>query len=709
MPKTDPIESTRNIGIIAHIDAGKTTTTERILFYTGVSQRIGEVHDGKAVMDWMDQEQERGITITSAATTCFWRGCRVNIIDTPGHVDFTIEVERSLRVLDGVVAVFCAVGGVQPQSETVWRQSDRYGVPRLAFINKMDRQGADHLRCVSEIRERLLAKPVLLQLPIGREDKFEGVVDLLEMKAYYYSRDPREPQSIREEEVPPAMAEEARAARANIVELLADVDENLVEDFLEGREVDAARLRSIVRRGTLELKCVPVLLGSAFKNKGVQPLLDAVVDYLPSPADIRPVEGANPKGGVETRTADPGAPFSALAFKLWNDAYAGHLTFLRVYSGTVRTGDQVYNSVKGTRERVGRLLKMHANKREEIKEAAAGDIVAAVGLKNSATGDTLCSESSPIVLGNMVIPEPVIHSAVNVKSKDDQDKLSAALAKLAAEDPSFRVRTDPETGETVMSGMGELHLEILAERLRREFKLQVALGAPQVAYRETITKAVEAEGRHVKQTGGHGQYAVVELRLEPLPPGSGLVYETEVVGGTVPKEYHNSVGEGVMDACRRGGVRAGFPVTDLKAVLFDGSYHEVDSSEMAFATAGSLGLREGLKKGGSVILEPVMDLEIVTPEDYTGDVIRDVSSRRGRIVSQEARGRIQVIKGEVPLANMFGYSTELRGRTQGRAVFSMQFGKYQELPEGAAQALVLERERQRDARGGPAAGRAARR
>jgi elongation factor G len=709
LPKTDPIESTRNIGIIAHIDAGKTTTTERILFYTGVSQRIGEVHDGKAVMDWMDQEQERGITITSAATTCFWRGCRVNIIDTPGHVDFTIEVERSLRVLDGVVAVFCAVGGVQPQSETVWRQSDRYGVPRLAFINKMDRQGADHLRCVSEIRERLLAKPVLLQLPIGREDKFEGVVDLLEMKAYYYSRDPREPQSIREEEVPPAMAEEARAARANIVELLADVDENLVEDFLEGREVDAARLRSIVRRGTLELKCVPVLLGSAFKNKGVQPLLDAVVDYLPSPADIRPVEGANPKGGVETRTADPGAPFSALAFKLWNDAYAGHLTFLRVYSGTVRTGDQVYNSVKGTRERVGRLLKMHANKREEIKEAAAGDIVAAVGLKNSATGDTLCSESSPIVLGNMVIPEPVIHSAVNVKSKDDQDKLSAALAKLAAEDPSFRVRTDPETGETVMSGMGELHLEILAERLRREFKLQVALGAPQVAYRETITKAVEAEGRHVKQTGGHGQYAVVELRLEPLPPGSGLVYETEVVGGTVPKEYHNSVGEGVMDACRRGGVRAGFPVTDLKAVLFDGSYHEVDSSEMAFATAGSLGLREGLKKGGSVILEPVMDLEIVTPEDYTGDVIRDVSSRRGRIVSQEARGRIQVIKGEVPLANMFGYSTELRGRTQGRAVFSMQFGKYQELPEGAAQALVLERERQRDARGGPAAGRAARR
>jgi elongation factor G len=706
---TDPIDSTRNIGIIAHIDAGKTTTTERILFYTGVSQRIGEVHDGKAVMDWMDQEQERGITITSAATTCFWRGCRVNIIDTPGHVDFTIEVERSLRVLDGVVAVFCAVGGVQPQSETVWRQSDRYGVPRLAFINKMDRQGADYERCLTEIRERLLARPVLLQLPIGREEKFEGVVDLLEMKAYYYSRDPREPQSFREEAVPPGMLEEARVARANAVELLADVDESLVEDFLEGREVDAARLRAIIRRGTLELKCVPVLVGSAFKNKGVQPLLDAVVDYLPSPKDIRPVTGMGPKGEEETRPADPAAPFSALAFKLWNDAYAGHLTFLRIYSGTVKSGEQVYNSVKGTRERVGRLLKMHANKREEIKEAAAGDIVAAVGLKNSSTGETLCSEASPIVLGNMVIPEPVIHSAVTVRNKDEQDKLSSALAKLSAEDPSFRVRTDSETGETVMSGMGELHLEILAERLRREFKLQVELGAPQVAYRETVTKAVEAEGRHVKQTGGHGQFAVVELRLEPLPPGSGLVYETAVVGGTVPKEYHNSVGEGVLDACRRGGVRAGFPVTDLKVTLFDGAFHEVDSSEMAFATAGSLGLKEGLRKAGSVILEPVMDLEIVTPEDYTGEVIRDVSSRRGRIVSQEARGRIQVIKGEVPLANMFGYSTELRGRTQGRAVFSMQFGKYQELPEGAAQALVQERERQKDARGGPAAGRAARR
>jgi elongation factor G len=660
-------------------------------------------------MDWMDQEQERGITITSAATTCFWRGCRVNIIDTPGHVDFTIEVERSLRVLDGVVAVFCAVGGVQPQTETVWRQSDRYGVPRLAFVNKMDRQGADHARCVSEIRERLLARPVLLQLPVGREDRFEGVVDLLEMKALIYSKDPREPQAVTEAPIPEGMLEEARAARAALVEALADVDESLVEDFLEGREVAPDRLRRIIREGTLALKCVPVLLGSAFKNKGVQPLLDAVVDYLPSPADIPPVAGNAPGGGEETRAADPAAPFSALAFKLWNDAYAGHLTFLRVYSGTVRTGDQVYNSAKGTRERVGRLLKMHANKREEIREAGAGDIVAAVGLKNSSTGDTLCDEKAPRILGEMVIPEPVIHSAVTVRNKDEQDKLAAALGKLAAEDPSFRVRTDPETSETVMSGMGELHLEILAERLRREFKIQVELGAPQVAYRETVTKTVEAEGRHVKQTGGHGQFAVVELRIEPLEPGSGVVYETSVVGGTVPKEYHASVGEGVLEACRRGGVRAGFPVTDIKVTLFDGAFHEVDSSEMAFATAGSIGLKEGLRLAGSVILEPVMDLEIVTPEDYVGDVIRDVSARRGRIVSQEQRDRIQVVKGEVPLANMFGYSTELRGRTQGRAVFSMQFGKYQELPEGAAQALILERERQKEARRAPAAGRAARR
>jgi elongation factor G len=685
----------RNIGIIAHIDAGKTTTTERILYYTGVSQKMGEVHDGKAVMDWMDQEQERGITITSAATTCFWRGRRINIIDTPGHVDFTIEVERSLRVLDGAVAVFCAVGGVQPQSETVWRQSDRYHVPRVAFINKMDRQGADHEKAVAEIRDKLLARPLLLQLPIGHAEKFEGVVDLLNMKAVRWSKNPADPGFMEEGPIPPDLLEAARAARGELVETLADSDETLVEDWLEGREVEAARLKEIIRQQALELRVVPVLLGSAFKNKGVQPLLDAVVDYLPSPLDIPPVVGTGPGGGEEARGADPSAPFSALAFKLWNDAYAGHLTFLRVYSGAVKSGEQVWNSTKGSRERVGRLLKMHANKREEIKEASAGDIVAAVGLKNTGSGDTLCGEAAPVVLENMLIPEPVIHAALESKNKDDRDKLSQALSKLAAEDPSFRVRQDPETGETIMSGMGELHLEIIAERLRREFKLQVELGAPQVAYRETITEECEAEGRHVKQSGGHGQFAVVRLRLEPLPPGSGIVYETAVVGGTVPKEYFNAVGEGVSEAARRGGVRAGFPVTDVKCVLYDGAFHEVDSSEMAFSIAGSLGFREGLRKGRSVILEPVMDLEIVTPEDYVGDVIRDISSRRGRIVSQEGRGKIQAVRGEVPLANMFGYSTELRGRTQGRAVFTMQFGRYAELPESAALQLAADRERKK--------------
>ncbi|MDR2405182.1 MAG: elongation factor G, partial [Deltaproteobacteria bacterium] len=499
MSKSSSIASTRNIGIIAHIDAGKTTTSERILYYTGVSQKIGEVHDGKAVMDWMDQEQERGITITSAATTCFWRGCRINIIDTPGHVDFTIEVERSLRVLDGVVAVFCAVGGVQPQSETVWRQSDRYGVPRIAFINKMDRQGADYQRVVAEIRDKLLARPLLMELPIGNEDKFEGVVDLLNMKAVYYSKDPNDPGFMEIKEIPANLMDAANQARVDIVETLADVDESLVEDFLEGREVESSRLTKIIRKGTLELKCVPVFLGSAFKNKGVQPLLDAVVDYLPSPEDIPPVTGETPKGEETTREAKVDAPFSALAFKLWNDSYAGHLTFLRIYSGTVKNGDQVLNSVKPGKERIGRLLKMHANKREEIKEASAGDIVAAVGLKNTSTGDTLCSDSAPVILENMLIPEPVIHIALEAKNKDDRDKLSQALGKLVTEDPSLRVRQDEETGETIMSGMGELHLEIIAERLRREFKLQVSLGAPQVAYRETITKAVEAEGRHVRQ------------------------------------------------------------------------------------------------------------------------------------------------------------------------------------------------------------------
>ena len=697
MARQLPISDTRNIGIIAHIDAGKTTTSERILFYTGVSQKIGEVHDGQATMDWMAQEQERGITITSAATTCFWRKKRINLIDTPGHVDFTIEVERSLRVLDGAVAVFCAVGGVQPQSETVWRQADRYAVPRVAFINKMDRLGSDHERCLSEIKNRLSANPVLLQLPIGREEKFSGVVDLLEMKAITYSSDPADPSRFEVGEIPQEMLKEAREARSAAIEVLADVDDSLIEDFLEGREVEAERLRRVIRQGTITLKCVPVLLGSAFKNKGVQPLLDAVVDYLPSPADIKPVSGLDPKKSEVERPADEAAPFSALAFKLMSDPYVGHLTFLRIYSGVLKSGDQVYNSGRETREKIGRLLKMHANKREEIKEAGAGDIVAAVGLRNSSTGDTLCDESQPIILEQMHIPEPVVHIALAPKNKDEADKLGNALAKLATEDPSFRVRTDPETSETIISGMGELHLEIIADRLTREFKVSATLGAPQVAYRETITKAVEAEGRYIRQTGGRGQYGHVWLRVEPLPPGTGLEYKTEVVGGTVPKEYFNAVGEGALEACRKGGVRAGFPVTDVSVTLFDGSYHDVDSSEMAYSIAASLGLKEALRKAGSIIIEPIMDLEVVTPEEYVGEVIGDLSSRRGRVNNLESLAGSRIVKAEVPLASMFGYATELRSRTQGRATFSMQFGRYQPLPEAVAAEVAERRESRKSA------------
>ncbi|MDR2443430.1 MAG: elongation factor G [Deltaproteobacteria bacterium] len=696
MARQVSIADTRNIGIIAHIDAGKTTTSERILFYTGVSQKIGEVHDGQAVMDWMAQEQERGITITSAATTCFWRKKRINLIDTPGHVDFTIEVERSLRVLDGAVAVFCAVGCVQPQSETVWRQADRYGVPRIAFINKMDRLGSDYRRCLSEIRERLSATPVLLQLPIGREEKFSGLIDLLEMKALRYINDPTDPSRYEETEIPKEMLEEAAEARNAMIEVLADFDDSLIEDFLEGRDVPAKKLREILRQGTIGLKCVPVLLGSAFKNKGVQPLLDAVVDFLPSPVDIKPVSGLDPDRNVVERPADDEAPFSALAFKLMSDPYVGHLTFLRIYSGTLKSGDQVFNSGRSTREKIGRLLKMHANKREEIKEAGAGDIVAAVGLRNSSTGDTLCDEAKPLILEQMYIPEPVIHIALSPKNKDEADKLGVALAKLATEDPSFRVKTDQETGETIISGMGELHLEIIADRLLREFKVSANLGAPQVAYRETITKKVEAEGRYVRQTGGRGQYGHVWLRLEPLEPGTGFEYATQVVGGTVPKEYFNAIGEGAAEAAKKGGVRAGFPVTDLKVTLFDGSYHDVDSSEMAYTIAASLGLKEGLAKAGSIIIEPIMDLEVVTPEDYVGDVIGDLSSRRGRVSNLESLAGSRVVKAEVPLASMFGYATELRSRTQGRATFSMQFGRYQPLPEAVAQEVAAQREAKRN-------------
>ena len=692
MARQVPIANTRNIGIIAHIDAGKTTTSERILFYTGVSQKLGEVHDGQATMDWMEQEQERGITITSAATTCFWRKHRVNLIDTPGHVDFTVEVERSLRVLDGVVAVFCAVGGCQPQSETVWRQADRYGVPRIAFINKMDRTGADYVRCLQEMRDRLAANPALLQLPIGAEDQFEGLIDLVEMKALYYSKNPKDPTSFETREIPADRLEEAREARNQLIEAAAVDDDELIEAFLEGQEVSAAKLRKVLRSATIGLKVVPVLLGSSFKNKGVQPLLDAVVDLLPSPVDIPPVTGLNHKEELEERPADDNAPFSALAFKLMTDPYVGHLTFLRVYSGVLKSGDQVYNSSRETREKIGRLLKMHANKREEIKEAEAGDIVAAVGLRNSTTGDTLCDEARPVVLEKLHIPEPVIHIALSPASKDEQEKLGNGLAKLASEDPSFRVRTDEETGETIISGMGELHLEIIVDRLVREFKVKANMGAPQVAYRETITKTVEAQGKHVRQSGGRGQYGDVWLRLEPLAPGSGVVYETAVVGGTVPKEYHNAVGEGAVEAAQKGGVKAGFPVTDVKITLFDGSYHDVDSSEMAFHIAGSLGFKEGMRQAKPILLEPIMDMEVVTPEDYVGDVMGDLSSRRGRVTGMEAKSGFQIVRAEVPLATMFGYSTELRSRTQGRATFTMQFGRYQPMPESVATEVIAARE-----------------
>ncbi len=693
MARQVPIANTRNIGIIAHIDAGKTTTSERILFYTGVSQKLGETHDGQATMDWMEQEQERGITITSAATTCFWRKHRINLIDTPGHVDFTVEVERSLRVLDGVVAVFCAVGGVQPQSETVWRQADRYGVPRIAFINKLDRTGANYRRCIEEMKDRLSANPALTQLPIGEEDKFEGLIDLVEMKALYYSKNPKDPTAFEVKDIPADMMEAAVEARSSLIEALADVDDSLIEAFLEGKDVPPAKLRKVLREGAISLKITPVFLGSAFKNKGVQPLLDAVVDLLPSPVDIPPVKGTNPDNGeLVERKADDGEPFSALAFKLMTDPYVGHLTFLRIYSGTLNSGDQVYNSSRETREKIGRLLKMHANKREEIKAAEAGDIVAAVGLRNSTTGDTLCDEAKPVILEKLHIPEPVIHIALAPASKDEQEKLGNALAKLASEDPSFRVRTDEETGETIISGMGELHLEIIVDRLVREFKVKANMGAPQVAYRETITKTVEVQGKHVRQSGGRGQYGDVWLRLEPTEPGSGMSYETAVVGGTVPKEYHAAVGEGALEAAQKGGVKAGFPVTDVKITLFDGSYHDVDSSEMAFHIAGSIGFKEGMRQAKPILLEPIMDMEVVTPEEYVGDVMGDLSSRRGRVSGMEIKNGFQVITAEVPLASMFGYSTELRSRTQGRATFTMQFGRYQPMPESVAAEVAAARE-----------------
>jgi elongation factor G len=674
---------------MAHIDAGKTTTTERILFYTGVTHRLGEVHDGQATMDWMAQEQERGITITSAATTCYWNDHRINIIDTPGHVDFTIEVERSLRVLDGVVAVFDAVGGVEPQSETVWRQADRYGVPRLAFINKMDRVGADLSRCLKMMRERLKATPVLVQLPLGEEDKFQGIIDLVNMRAIVYEEGAKgvlfEVQAI------PADYEEAAAeARNEMLEILSEVDEGIMERYLADEPVEDSLIKTALRRGTIGLEIVPVLCGSAFKNKGVQPLLDAVVDYLPSPLDVPPVQGEDAKGNVVERPPADEAPLAALAFKLLSDPFIGHLTFLRVYSGVLTSGSSVLNASKGVRERIGRLLKMHANKREEISEAYAGDIVAAVGLKNTTTGDTLADEREPVVLETLHIPQPVIDIAIEPATKADQDKLGQALSKIAAEDPSFRVHSDTDTGQTIISGMGELHLEIIVDRLMREFKVDARVGKPQVAYRETITTEAMAEGKFVRQSGGRGQYGHVVLIVKPLPAGEGVVFANKIVGGVVPKEYIPAVERGVKEAAATGIL--GYPMVDVAIELVDGSYHEVDSSERSFLIAGSLGFKEAAKRAKPVLLEPIMDLEVVAPEDFVGEVMGELNARRGRVTGMESRGSTQIIHGQVPLATMFGYATTLRSTTQGRATFSMQFDHYEPVAASLAEEILGRRQ-----------------
>jgi elongation factor G len=670
---------------MAHIDAGKTTTTERILFYTGVTHRMGEVHEGQAVMDWMAQEQERGITITSAATTCYWKDHRINIIDTPGHVDFTIEVERSLRVLDGVVAVFDAVAGVEPQSETVWRQADRYGVPRLAFVNKMDRVGADLARCVHMLKERLKANPVLVQLPLGEAERFRGLIDLIAMNAIIYD-DTALGTQFRIEEIPADYWELAEENHARLLEALAEVDETVMELYLADQPVSAAELKAALRRGTIALQVVPVLCGSAFKNKGVQPLLDAVVDYLPSPLDIPPIQGLDPKGEVVARPAADEAPLAALAFKLLSDPFVGHLTFLRIYSGVLSSGSSVLNATKGVKERIGRLLKMHANKREEIDTAYAGEIVAAVGLKNTTTGDTLADERRPVVLEALLIPQPVIDIAIEPKTKADQDKLGQALGKIAAEDPSFRVHTDPETAQTIISGMGELHLEIIVDRLMREFKVDARVGKPQVAYRETITAEVRAEGKFVRQTGGRGQYGHVVLELRPLAAGSGVVFANKIVGGVVPKEYIPAVEKGVKEAAATGIL--GYPMVDVEVALVDGSFHEVDSSERAFFIAGSMGFKDGARKARPVLLEPIMDLEVVCPEDFVGEVMGELNARRGRITGLESRGTTQIVHAQVPLATMFGYATTLRSGTQGRATFTMQFDHYEPLSSSLAEEIL---------------------
>lgn len=685
MGRDFPINKTRNIGIMAHIDAGKTTTTERILFYTGRVHKLGETHEGGATMDWMAQERERGITITSAATTCQWKGHRINIIDTPGHVDFTVEVERSLRVLDGAVAVFCSVGGVEPQSETVWRQADKYHVPRIAYINKMDRVGASFQRGIDMIRDRLAANAVPIQWPIGSEDTFRGIVDLVEMKAHVYVDDLGNIDEV--VDIPEEIYDEVMAARELMVEKIAETDEELTLKYLEGEEITVDELKAALRRACINVELIPVLCGSSFKNKGVQLLLDAICDYLPSPADLPPVQGINPDTGeTEIRELNDDQPFSGLAFKIMADPYVGKLTFFRVYSGTLKAGSYVYNVTRGRKERVGRILRMHANHREETSEVYSGDIAAIVGLKDTTTGDTLAAEDRPILLESLEFPEPVINLAVEPKSKADQDKLGSALQRLAEEDPTFQVHTDEETGQTIIAGMGELHLEIIVDRLLREFKVEANIGKPQVAYRETITKPVKAEGKFIRQSGGRGQYGHVVLELEPNEPGAGFAFESKIIGGAVPREYWSAVEQGVKEAMLNG-VIAGYPMVDVKVTLVDGSYHEVDSSEMAFKIAGSIGFKEGAAKASPVLLEPIMRLEVTTPEEFLGDVMGDINARRGRIEGMEHRGNTQVIRGFVPLGEMFGYATDLRSMTQGRAQYTMHFGQYEQVPASLAEQI----------------------
>ncbi|MGB9699560.1 MAG: elongation factor G [Thermodesulfobacteriota bacterium] len=689
MGNQDFLEKTRNIGLMAHIDAGKTTTTERILYYTGTSYRMGEVDEGTAVMDWMEQEQERGITITSAATTCFWKGHRINIIDTPGHVDFTIEVERSLRVLDGAIAIFCAVGGVEPQSETVWRQADKYRVPRLAFINKMDRTGADFFQVMSMVKERLGAKVIPLQIPWGKEENFQGVIDLLQMKAITYD-DQSLGANFHLLDIPPDLEDLANEYRELILENLADLDDNLMEKYIQGIKPSLPEIQKIIRQGTITAQIVPLLCGSAFRNKGIQQLLDAVVNYLPSPLDVPPIRGINPENGQEEeRSPWNGSPLTALAFKIMSDPYVGQLTFLRLYSGTLTSGSTVFNSNQNRRERIGRLLKMHANKREEIKKATAGDIVAAVGLKGTITGDTLCAEDEPIILEAMEFPEPVISMAIEPQASADQEKLDQALQKLAIEDPSFRHYLDIETGQRIISGMGELHLEIIVDRLWREFGVAVQVGKPMVAFRETITRPARAEGKFIKQSGGKGQYGHVVLELEPLPAGGKIQFVNAIKGGVIPREYIPAVEKGVREAIENG-ILAGYPVVDVKVTLLDGSYHEVDSSELAFKIAGSLGFKEGAKKAHPVLLEPIMAVEVLVPQEYIGDVSGDLIARRGRIINLEMRKGTQRIEARVPLAEMFGYATKLRSQTQGRATYTMSFSHYERVPEAIAAETIAQ-------------------